>query len=61
MLLAERLPDMCRVRLHAGDVLRVLAPGRGAWGTSPQLGHLARQSNGILQACEQPLTGQGAS
>jgi N-methylhydantoinase B len=29
---AERLPDKCTVRLHAGDVLRVLTPGGGGWG-----------------------------
>jgi len=29
---AERLPDKCTVRLHAGDVLRMLTPGGGGWG-----------------------------
>ncbi|HEX6381148.1 MAG TPA: hydantoinase B/oxoprolinase family protein, partial [Acidimicrobiia bacterium] len=29
---AERLPDKCTVRLRAGDVLRMLTPGGGAWG-----------------------------
>ena len=27
-----RLPDKCTVRLHAGDVLRMLTPGGGGWG-----------------------------
>jgi N-methylhydantoinase B/oxoprolinase/acetone carboxylase alpha subunit len=31
---AERLPDKCTVRLQAGDVLRVLTPGGGGWGSS---------------------------
>ena len=30
---AERLPDKCTVRLDAGDVLRMLTPGGGGWGT----------------------------
>ncbi|RMH74571.1 MAG: hydantoinase B/oxoprolinase family protein, partial [Actinomyces sp.] len=30
---AERLPDKCTVRLGAGDVLRMLTPGGGGWGT----------------------------
>ncbi len=29
---AEALPDKCTVRLHAGDVLRMLTPGGGGWG-----------------------------
>jgi N-methylhydantoinase B/oxoprolinase/acetone carboxylase alpha subunit len=29
---AGRLPDKCTVRLHAGDVLRMLTPGGGGWG-----------------------------
>ena len=29
---AERLPDKCTIRLAAGDVLRMLTPGGGAWG-----------------------------
>jgi len=29
---AERLPDKCTIRLHAGDVLRMLTPGGGGWG-----------------------------
>jgi N-methylhydantoinase B/oxoprolinase/acetone carboxylase alpha subunit len=32
---AERLPDKCTVRLHAGDVLRMLTPGGGGWGSPP--------------------------
>ena len=32
---AERLPDKCTVRLRAGDVLRMLTPGGGGWGTPP--------------------------
>jgi N-methylhydantoinase B/oxoprolinase/acetone carboxylase alpha subunit len=30
---AERLPDKCTVRLNAGDVLRMLTPGGGGWGS----------------------------
>jgi N-methylhydantoinase B/oxoprolinase/acetone carboxylase alpha subunit len=30
---AERLPHKCTVRLNAGDVLRMLTPGGGGWGT----------------------------
>lgn len=30
---AERLPDKCTIRLRAGDVLRMLTPGGGGWGT----------------------------
>ena len=29
---AEPMPDKCTVRLRAGDVLRMLTPGGGAWG-----------------------------
>lgn len=32
---AERLADKCTVQLNAGDVLRVLTPGGGGWGPSP--------------------------
>jgi N-methylhydantoinase B/oxoprolinase/acetone carboxylase alpha subunit len=32
---AERLPDKCTIRLRAGDVLRMLTPGGGGWGTQP--------------------------
>jgi len=31
---AESLPDKCTVRLHAGDVLRMLTPGGGGWGNA---------------------------
>ena len=31
---AERLPDKCTVRLRPGDVLRMLTPGGGGWGTA---------------------------
>jgi N-methylhydantoinase B/oxoprolinase/acetone carboxylase alpha subunit len=31
---AERLPDKCTVQLRAGDVLRMLTPGGGAWGAT---------------------------
>jgi len=31
---AERLPDKCTIQLRAGDVLRMLTPGGGGWGTS---------------------------
>jgi 5-oxoprolinase (ATP-hydrolysing) len=30
---AERLPDKCTLKLQAGDVLRVLTPGGGGWGS----------------------------
>lgn len=30
---AERLPDKCTIRLQAGDVLRMLTPGGGGWGS----------------------------
>ena len=30
---AEPLHDKCTVRLRAGDVLRMLTPGAGGWGT----------------------------
>jgi N-methylhydantoinase B/oxoprolinase/acetone carboxylase alpha subunit len=30
---AERLPDKCTIRMQAGDVLRMLTPGGGGWGT----------------------------
>jgi N-methylhydantoinase B/oxoprolinase/acetone carboxylase alpha subunit len=32
--LAERLPDKCTIQLKAGDVLRMLTPGGGGWGSS---------------------------
>lgn len=31
---AERLPDKCTVQLRAGDVLRMLPPGGGGWGSA---------------------------
>jgi N-methylhydantoinase B/oxoprolinase/acetone carboxylase alpha subunit len=31
---AERLPDKCTVDLQAGDVVRMLTPGGGGWGSS---------------------------
>jgi len=31
---AERLPDKCTLRLQAGDVLRMLTPGGGGWGSA---------------------------
>lgn len=34
---AECLPDKCTIRLKAGDVLRMLTPGGGGWGTPPDL------------------------
>lgn len=34
--LAKRLPDKCTIRLNAGDVLRMLTPGGGGWGTPPE-------------------------
>ena len=32
---AEPLPDKCTLRLEAGDVLRMLTPGGGGWGSPP--------------------------
>jgi N-methylhydantoinase B/oxoprolinase/acetone carboxylase alpha subunit len=32
---AERVPDKCTIRMRAGDVLRMLTPGGGGWGTPP--------------------------
>ncbi|HEX2040491.1 MAG TPA: hydantoinase B/oxoprolinase family protein [Acidimicrobiales bacterium] len=32
---AERLPDKCTIRLRPGDVLRMLTPGGGGWGSAP--------------------------
>lgn len=32
---AERLPDKCTIQLEAGDVLRMLTPGGGGWGSPP--------------------------
>src|SRR3546814_13236544 len=29
---AERLPDQCTLRIHAGAVLRSVTPGGGGWG-----------------------------
>jgi len=34
---AERLPDKCTIRLRAGDVLRMLTPGGGGWGSPESL------------------------
>lgn len=31
---ADRLPDKCTLHLEAGDVLRVLTPGGGGWGSA---------------------------
>ncbi|MBA3302680.1 MAG: hydantoinase B/oxoprolinase family protein, partial [Acidimicrobiia bacterium] len=33
--LAERLVDKCTIGMRAGDVLRMLTPGGGGWGTPP--------------------------
>jgi N-methylhydantoinase B/oxoprolinase/acetone carboxylase alpha subunit len=35
---ARRLPDKCTVHLRPGDVLRMLTPGGGGWGTPPGTG-----------------------
>ena len=32
--LAKRLPDKCTFRLKAGDVVRMLTPGGGGWGSA---------------------------
>ena len=31
--LAKRLPDKCTINLKSGDVLRILTPGGGGWGS----------------------------
>jgi N-methylhydantoinase B/oxoprolinase/acetone carboxylase alpha subunit len=31
---AERLSDKCTIQLRVGDVVRMLTPGGGGWGTS---------------------------
>jgi N-methylhydantoinase B/oxoprolinase/acetone carboxylase alpha subunit len=33
---AEKLPARCTINLRAGDVLRMLTPGGGAWGSPPR-------------------------
>ena len=33
----EPLPDKCTIQLKAGDILRMLTPGGGGWGT-PSVG-----------------------
>jgi len=35
---AERLLDKCTIQLKAGDVLRMLTPGGGGWGTPSDRG-----------------------
>jgi N-methylhydantoinase B/oxoprolinase/acetone carboxylase alpha subunit len=32
---AKRLPDKCTVPVRAGDVVRMLTPGGGGWGSPP--------------------------
>jgi N-methylhydantoinase B/oxoprolinase/acetone carboxylase alpha subunit len=32
---AQPLADKCTIRMRAGDVLRMLTPGGGGWGTPP--------------------------
>jgi 5-oxoprolinase (ATP-hydrolysing) len=32
---ADRLPAACTVALHPGDVVRILTPGGGGWGSAP--------------------------
>jgi N-methylhydantoinase B/oxoprolinase/acetone carboxylase alpha subunit len=34
--IAERLPDKCTIQLKAGDVLPMLTPGGGGWGTTAE-------------------------
>ena len=43
---AERLPDKCTIHLKAGDVLRMLTPGGGGWGT-PQMVVSDAQTRGV--------------
>jgi N-methylhydantoinase B/oxoprolinase/acetone carboxylase alpha subunit len=33
---ADRLPDKCTVRVRTGDVVRVITPGGGGWGSAPR-------------------------
>jgi len=40
---AERLLDKCTIQLKAGDVLRMLTPGGGGWGTPSDRGWHLRQ------------------
>lgn len=44
---AERLPDKCTIQLKAGDVLRMLTPGGGGWGSA-----VAQGGTGPLRVCE---------
>ncbi|HEX6420154.1 MAG TPA: hydantoinase B/oxoprolinase family protein [Acidimicrobiales bacterium] len=37
---AERLPDKCTLHLKAGDVVRMLTPGGGGWGSATGTGSL---------------------
>jgi N-methylhydantoinase B/oxoprolinase/acetone carboxylase alpha subunit len=32
---AQRLPDKCTITVQAGDVIRLLTPGGGGWGSFP--------------------------
>jgi N-methylhydantoinase B/oxoprolinase/acetone carboxylase alpha subunit len=41
---ARRLPDKCTLTLDAGDVVRVVSPGGGGWGTT------TRSSIGTLES-----------
>jgi N-methylhydantoinase B/oxoprolinase/acetone carboxylase alpha subunit len=41
---AERLPDKVTVKLNAGNVVRVLTPSGGGWGTSNQQSQGARRA-----------------
>jgi N-methylhydantoinase B/oxoprolinase/acetone carboxylase alpha subunit len=46
---AQRLPDKCTIRLHAGDVLRMLTPGGGGWGSATER-RTARDGRGGARA-----------
>jgi N-methylhydantoinase B/oxoprolinase/acetone carboxylase alpha subunit len=42
---AERLPDKCTIRLQSGDVVRMLTPGGGGWGSPPPVNHSSGLGN----------------
>jgi N-methylhydantoinase B/oxoprolinase/acetone carboxylase alpha subunit len=42
---AERLPDKCTIRLQSGDVVRMLTPGGGGWGSPPPVNYSSGLGN----------------
>ena len=62
---AERLPDKCTIHLEAGDVLRMLTPGGGGWGTPDPGRELAFETletppPGTVSAATQEPSSQGS-